>query len=80
MGGPETACAALVTQTRAARKMEIGRAKQYLISPKTNSQIWPVVGQRRRLQFRYKKRERIIEPHENGIHKGITERFRTFLI
>jgi hypothetical protein len=41
------------------------------IEPNINPVIWAAIEQRRLLRFRYKNRERIIEPHDYGIHNGV---------
>ena len=38
--------------------------------PHINPVIWAAIEQRRLLRFRYKNRERILEPHDYGIHNG----------
>ena len=43
--------------------------------PNINPLIWAAIEQRRLLQFRYKERERIVEPHDYGIHKGVIKLF-----
>ena len=43
--------------------------------PNVNPLIWAAIEQRRLLQFRYKERERIVEPHDYGIHKGVIKLF-----
>ena len=43
--------------------------------PKVNPLIWAAIEQKRLLRFRYKNRERIVEPHDYGIHKGIIKLF-----
>ena len=40
-----------------------------------NPLIWTAIEQRRLLRFRYKDRERIVEPHDYGIHKGLIKLF-----
>ena len=37
--------------------------------------IWTAIEQRRLLRFRYKDRERIVEPHDYGIHNGLVKLF-----
>ncbi len=39
--------------------------------PNVNPLIWTAIEEKRLLQFRYKNRERIVEPHDYGIHKGL---------
>jgi hypothetical protein len=43
--------------------------------PNANPMIWAAIEQKRLLRFRYKNRERIVEPHDYGIHKGIIKLF-----
>jgi hypothetical protein len=40
-----------------------------------NPLIWTAIEQKRLLRFRYKNRERIVEPHDYGIHKGLIKLF-----
>lgn len=40
-----------------------------------NPLIWTAIEQKRLLRFIYKARERIVEPHDYGIHKGVTKLF-----
>ena len=42
---------------------------------KINPSIWSAIEQKRLLRFRYKNRERIVEPHDYGIHKGVIKLF-----
>src|SRR5437868_7686683 len=39
------------------------------------SLIWTAIEKKRLLRFRYKNRERIVEPHGYGIHKGLIKLF-----
>ena len=41
------------------------------LEPNINPLIWTAIEQKRLLRFRYKNRERIVEPHDYGIHNGI---------
>ena len=43
--------------------------------PNVNPLIWAAIEQKRLLRFRYKNRERIVEPHDYGIHKGLIKLF-----
>jgi hypothetical protein len=43
--------------------------------PNINPVIWTAIEQRRLLRFRYKNRERIVEPHDYGIHNGVIKLF-----
>jgi hypothetical protein len=45
------------------------------IDPNINPIIWTAIEQKRLLRFRYKNRERIVEPHDYGIHKGVIKLF-----
>lgn len=40
------------------------------VDPNINPLIWTAIEQRRLLRFRHKNRERILEPHDYGIHHG----------
>jgi hypothetical protein len=39
------------------------------VDPDINPLIWTAIEHKRLLRFRYKNRERIVEPHDCGIHK-----------
>src|SRR5258707_4398589 len=41
------------------------------VDPNINPLIWTAIEKKRLLRFRYKNRERIVEPHDYGIHKGL---------
>ena len=41
------------------------------VEPNINPAIWAAIEQKRLLRFRYKNRERIVEPHDYGIHNGL---------
>jgi hypothetical protein len=43
--------------------------------PNINPVIWKAIEQKRLLRFRHKDRERIVEPHDYGIHKGVIKLF-----
>jgi hypothetical protein len=43
--------------------------------PDVNPMIWAAIEQKRLLRFRYQNRERIVEPHDYGIHKDIIKLF-----
>jgi hypothetical protein len=43
--------------------------------PNVNPLIWAAIEQKRLLRFRYRNRERIVEPHDYGIHKGLVKLF-----
>jgi hypothetical protein len=40
-----------------------------------NPLIWAAIEQKHLLRFHYKNRERIVEPHDYGIHNGIIKLF-----
>src|SRR3984893_14830443 len=40
-----------------------------------NPLIWAAIEQKRLLRFRYTNRERILEPHDYGIHNGVIKLF-----
>ena len=39
------------------------------VDPNINPPIWTAIERKRLLRFRYKDRERIVEPHDYGIHQ-----------
>jgi hypothetical protein len=43
--------------------------------PNINPVIWKAIEQKHLLRFRHKNRERIVEPHDYGIHKGLIKLF-----
>ena len=43
--------------------------------PNVNPLIWAAIAQKRLLRFYYKNRERIVEPHDYGIHNGLIKLF-----
>ena len=43
--------------------------------PDINPLIWTAIEQKRLLRFVHKERERIVEPHDYGIHKGMVKLF-----
>jgi hypothetical protein len=45
------------------------------IDPNIDPIIWTAIDQKRLLRFRYKNRERIVEPHDYGIHDGLIKLF-----
>ena len=45
------------------------------IDPNINPLIWIAIEQKRLLRFRHRNRERIMEPHDYGIHKGVIKLF-----
>ena len=45
------------------------------VDPNINPLIWTAIEKKRLLRFRYKNRERIVEPHDYGIHKSLIKLF-----
>ncbi|MBV9746375.1 MAG: hypothetical protein JO099_21675 [Acidobacteriia bacterium] len=45
------------------------------VDPEINPLIWKAIELKRLLRFWYKDRERIVEPHDYGIHKGVVKLF-----
>ena len=45
------------------------------VDPNINPPIWTAIERKRLLRFRYKGRERIVEPHNYGIHQGLVKLF-----
>ena len=45
------------------------------VEPNVDPVIWAAIEQKRLIRFRYKNRDRIVEPHDYGIHKGVTKLF-----
>lgn len=43
--------------------------------PKINPLLWQAIEQRRLIRLVYKSKERIVEPHDYGIHNGIVKLF-----
>ncbi len=41
--------------------------------PNINRLLWTAIEQKRLIQLRYKDRERIVEPHDYGIHNGVVK-------
>jgi len=41
--------------------------------PSINLLLWNVIERRRLIRLRYKDRERIVEPHDHGIHNGLAK-------
>ncbi len=41
--------------------------------PKIDPRLWTAIEQRRLIRLLYKNRERIVEPHDYGIHNGIVK-------
>ena len=44
-----------------------------LPDPEVNPLLWKAIEQRRLIRLLYKDRERIVEPHDYGIHKGLAK-------
>lgn len=42
---------------------------------KINPLLWTAIEQKRLVRLRYKNRERVVEPHDYGIHKGSIKLF-----
>ena len=40
------------------------------VEPNVNPLLWAAIEQKRLIRLRYKNRERIVEPHDYGIHNG----------
>jgi len=45
------------------------------VEPDVNPLIWAAIEQTHLLRFRYKNRERIVEPHDYGIHNRVIKLF-----
>jgi hypothetical protein len=45
------------------------------VDPSINPLIWTAIERKLLLRFRYKNRERIVEPHDYGIHRGLMKLF-----
>ena len=45
------------------------------VEPNVDPVIWAAIEQKRLIRFRYKNRDRIVEPHDYGIHKGVIKLF-----
>jgi hypothetical protein len=43
--------------------------------PNVNPLLWTAIEQKRLIRLRYKNRERIVEPHDYGIHNGSIKLF-----
>jgi len=52
-----------------------GKIHSAEVDPDINPLIWMAIEQKRLLRFRYKNRERIVEPHDYGIHKCLIKLF-----
>jgi len=42
-------------------------------SQPANPLLWQAIEERRLIRLRYKNRERIVEPHDYGVHKGVVK-------
>ena len=45
------------------------------VEPNVNPVIWAAIERKRLIRFRCKNRDRIVEPHDYGIHKGVIKLF-----
>lgn len=43
------------------------------IDPQINPLLWKAIEEKRLIRVRYKDRERIVEPHDYGIHNGLVK-------
>ena len=43
--------------------------------PKVDPLLWNAIDQRHLLRLQYRNKERIVEPHDYGVHKGIVKLF-----
>jgi hypothetical protein len=43
------------------------------LKPSINCQLWKAIKEKRLIRLRYKDRERIVEPHDYGVHKGLSK-------
>jgi hypothetical protein len=43
--------------------------------PKVDPVIWTAIEHRRLLRLRYRNKDRIVEPHDYGVHNGIVKLF-----
>jgi hypothetical protein len=41
--------------------------------PQVNPLLWKAIEERRLVRVRYNDRERVIEPHDYGVHKGVVK-------
>lgn len=44
-----------------------------MLDPQVNPLLWNAIEQRRLIRLLYKNKERIIEPHDYGIHNGVVK-------
>jgi hypothetical protein len=45
------------------------------LEPKVDPLLWNAIDQRHLLRLRYRNKERIVEPHDYGVHNGIVKLF-----
>ncbi|MDP9170020.1 MAG: hypothetical protein M3N54_05340 [Acidobacteriota bacterium] len=43
--------------------------------PKADPLLWKAIDQRRLLRLHYRNKERVVEPHDYGVHNGIIKLF-----
>lgn len=43
------------------------------LEPNINPLLWTAIEQKRLIRLRYKNRERIVEPHDYGVHNGLAK-------
>jgi hypothetical protein len=43
------------------------------LEPQINPLLWKAIEEKRLIRLRYKDRERIIEPHDYGVHNGLVK-------
>ena len=43
------------------------------LKPSINFLLWKAIKERRLIRLRYKERERIVEPHDYGVYKGLSK-------
>ena len=43
------------------------------LKPSINCLLWKAIKEKRLIRLRYKDRERIVEPHDYGVHKGLSK-------
>ena len=41
--------------------------------PRVNPLLWKAIEERHLIRLRYKNRERIVEPHDYGVHNGVVK-------
>jgi hypothetical protein len=62
-------------KARNVLRIDLGTPMSPEAEPNVNPLIWAAIEQKRLLRFRYKNRERIVEPHDYGIHNGLIKLF-----